>query len=69
MKEQYIDEYGVDSLQHLWEVVNASDTVTFVTLNTSMLDDREEIEQRVRDTTGKEIRIRRPDELLNENSK
>ena len=48
MKEEYFDEFGIDSLINLKEASELAkeqeDTLTFTTANKEMLDDREELE-------------------------
>ena len=59
MKEKYIDHYGIDSLPHLI-IASQNNLDVFLTLNKSMLKDREELEKKFK------IKIRNPEELSND---
>ncbi len=56
MKKEYIDHYGIDSLPMLIEA-SKTDVDVFVTLNESLLADKEELEKVFK------IKIIHPDEL------
>lgn len=56
MKQEYIDQYGIDSLPHLL-IASASGCQYFVTTNKALLKDRKELEQRYK------IKIRTPQEM------
>lgn len=45
MKNKYLDHYGIDSLPHLI-VASENDLDVFLTLNKSLLEDREELEEK-----------------------
>jgi hypothetical protein len=57
MKEQYIDQYGIDSLPHLRNASNHK-VDYFVTINKSLIKDRDELENKFN------IKIRTPKEML-----
>lgn len=59
MKNEYIDQYGIDSLKHLKEasLVGAE---YFMTINMGMIADRAELEERFN------IKIRTPEEMMQE---
>ena len=57
MKKKYMDKYGIDSLINL-KIASRSKLDVFVTLNQSMLNDREELEKKFR------IKKRTPKEML-----
>jgi len=59
MKFKYIDMYGIDSLPHL-KKASAHKIEFFVTINESLLEDREELEEFF------DIKIRTPEEMLEE---
>lgn len=56
MKNKYIDQYGLDSLPKLI-IASQNGMNIFLTLNKSMLKDREELEKKFN------IKIRSPEEL------
>ncbi|KKL88479.1 hypothetical protein LCGC14_1924270 [marine sediment metagenome] len=57
MKSEYIDHYGIDSLPSLI-IASQNKVAYFVTLNESLLEDREELEKKFK------IKIVRPEEML-----
>ncbi len=59
MKEEYIDQYGIDSLKHL-KVASKHNLDIFLTLNENLLEDREELEKEFN------IKIRSPHQLNKE---
>ena len=61
MKDEYIDQYGIDSLPQLKEASQMKAQV-FVTSNKSVLDDRKELEEAF------SIKIRTPEELMKDDS-
>ena len=59
MKNEYIDQYGIDSLIHL-KLAKKSGADIFVTLNKELLKDRKELEQIFK------IKIKSPEEITDE---
>lgn len=57
MREEYIDQYGIDSLLNL-RIASENDMDFFITLNESLIEDREELE------TIFNIKIRTPGEFI-----
>ena len=56
MKKEYIDMYGIDSLPHL-KLASENGCDIFLTINESMLKDKEELEKKF------SIKIRKPSEV------
>lgn len=59
MKAEYIDQYGINSLPNLI-VASRARCSHFITINKSMLQDREELEEKFH------IKITTPEEALEE---